>query len=140
MGQHRAILNSLALGFPVFVLHLMVTIGIFVILTVTYRWMTHQRFIEYVSNHNIAAAISFGSVQLSYAIPLAACLIGSVNVLDIVVWAFPIGLVQFICFLVFDAIFQNLPRRVEHNEVSVALMVAATRISIAIIVAGGILD
>jgi putative membrane protein len=140
MGGHRAIFNSLSIGFPVFVMHLLVTITIFLVLTLTYRWVTHQRFIEYVDNHNVAAAISFGSVQLAFAIPLTACLIGSVSVLDIVVWAFPIGLLQFICYLVFDAIFKNLPRRVEANDVAVAIMVAATRISHAIIIAGGILD
>jgi putative membrane protein len=140
MGQNRAIFISLSTGFPVFILHLLVTISIFLMLTLAYRWVTRQRFLEFVNNHNVAAAISFGSVQLSFAIQLAACLVGSVSVLDLFVWAVPIGLVQFICYLVFDAIFHNLPRRVEQNDVAVAIMVAATRLSIAIIFAGGILE
>lgn len=140
MSGYLPAFSNLLLIFPAFVLHLLAALCIFVGLTWLYRVVHRFPFLEHVANHNAAAAISFGSIQIGFAIPLAACLVSSADVLDLVIWAVPIGLVQHICFLIFDTIFNGLSRRLAANDVAVAIMVAAGRISVAIIIAGGILN
>jgi uncharacterized membrane protein YjfL (UPF0719 family) len=140
MRPALASLGNLSLAFPGFVIHLIAALAIFLGLTWFYRLAHRFPFLEHVGNHNVAAAIAYGSIQIGFAIPLAACLIAGSGMLDLMIWAVPVGLVQYLCFLVFDAIFHGLPRRIAANDVAVAIMIAASRISVAIIIAGGILD
>ena len=127
-------------GFPTFLGHTFLTLALLFVLCISYEWLTHQKFVSFVRNRNRSAAISLGSVYISFAIPLATCLAGSVNAMDILIWALPLGITQFICFLVFDLLFKNLPKHVEDDDIAVAILTGMVRISIGIIWAGAIID
>ena len=133
-------LSTLKLGFPSFIGHTLITLALLFILSIGYEWATHQKFLNFIKNKNKSAAISLGSVYVSFAIPLATCLAGSVNAIDILIWAIPLGIAQFICFLAFDFIFNSLPKHMVDDDVAVAILVAMVRISIGIIWAGAIID
>ena len=141
MQSHLSlIMSTLQYGLPTFIGHTFLTLALLFLLSSAYMWLTHQKFLRYVQGHNMAAAITFGSIYVAFSIPLAAALAGSVTALDILIWAIPLGIIQFVTYLAFDAIFRNLPKRVEENDVAVAVLVALVRISVAIVMAGAIVD
>ena len=141
MQSHFSLfLSTLKLGFPAFIGHTLITLALLFILSEVYVKITHQYFLKAVKNNHSASAVSYGAVYISFAIPLAACLAGSVNAMDILIWALPLGIAQFICFLGFDLVFTNLRSRVANDEIAVAILVGMVRISVGIIWAGAIID
>ena len=82
----EAVLESLTAGFPVLLLHFLVTVTMLAVGVVIYLWMTPYPELELIRNGNIAAAISLGAAILSLAIPLAFSMSVSVSVIDIIAW------------------------------------------------------
>ena len=79
------VLQSLIAGLPFFLLHLGVSIAVFLIALSAYLWLTPHKEMALIRQGNQAAAISLGGAAIGLAIPMAVCLQGSINVWDIVI-------------------------------------------------------
>lgn len=132
------ILQSLFAGLPYLVLHLVVTLLMLAAGAWIYEKVTPVRELELVRAGNTAAAVSYSGALLGLAIPLAACMAASVNVLDIVVWGCVALFLQLAVVRFLEALLGGLWHRIESNEVGPAILVAAVKLSVAVINAAAV--
>ncbi len=140
MDQLLDLLETLRIGFPVFVSHLVATLLIWVVSITLYARLTPHSEIPLIRAGNVATAISFGSACLGLAIPLAFCLAGSVNIYDMLIWSLPVLLVQVATFLIVDGIVGGVPQRLRDDDLACAIFLALVRLGVAAIIAGAISD
>lgn len=134
----EAVLESLTAGFPVLLLHFLVTVTMLAVGVVIYLWMTPYPELELIRNGNIAAAISLGAAILSLAIPLAFSMSVSVNVIDIIAWGLVTLAVLLIVYRVIDLLLKDLPNRIEDGEMGPALLLASVKLGVAAITAAAV--
>jgi putative membrane protein len=132
------VLQSLAAGLPIFLLHLGVALAVFLTALSAYLWLTPHKEMVLIRQGNTAAAVSLGGAALGLAIPMAFCLSGSINVWDIVLWGAVTLFLQVVAFRAVDLILHQLPQRIEHNEISAAIFLASMKIAVAMLNAAAI--
>ncbi|MDA1097605.1 MAG: DUF350 domain-containing protein [Proteobacteria bacterium] len=132
------VLQSFAAGFPVLMLHLLVTLGMLVGGVVLYTITTPHKDFALVRDGNLAAAISLSGAILGLAIPLAFCMASSVSVAEIVIWGLLAVLVQILVFRLTDLLLRDLSARIEGGEIAPAVMLAGIKLSVAAINAAAI--
>ena len=128
-------LNSLANGFPALLLYLTVVTVIYVIGIVIYVKLTPHKELELVQNGNMAAAISFSALIISLALPLAACMVHKIGLIDVAIWGTMSLFLQLFLFRFTDFIFRGMPQRIEDNETAPALVLAAFKLAGSIVLA-----
>jgi putative membrane protein len=126
-----AVLQSLLAGFPYLMLHFGVTLAIWLAGVWLYTVSTPYRELTLIRQNNPAAAITLGGAMLGLAIPLAFAMAASVNVVDILIWGGVTILVQIVVFRAIDLVLRGLPKRVEAGEIGPAILVSATKLSVA---------
>ena len=134
----EAVLESLTAGFPVLLLHFLVTVTMLAVGVVIYLWMTPYPELELIRNGNIAAAISLGAAILSLAIPLAFSMLVSVSVIDIIAWGLVTLAILLIVYRVIDFLMKDLPKRIEDGEMGPALLLASVKLGVAAITAAAV--
>lgn len=134
------VLDTLLAGFPYFISHfgltlLMLGAGVYI-----YEKITPYRELELVREGNKAAAISLAAAILGLAIPLAACLEGSVSLWDIFIWGWVILIIQILAFFFASLVIDDLKGRIERDELGPAILLFSGKISIALLNAAAISD
>ena len=123
------VLNSLANGAPELAKYLIVITIIYLIGIVIYVKLTPHKELELVQNGNMAASVTFSALVISLALPLIACLINRIGILDVIVWgAFSLFL-QLFLFRATDLIFKGMPERIVNDEVPAALVLASFKLA-----------
>jgi putative membrane protein len=133
-----AVIQSIINGVPVLAMHLAVALAMLVGGILVYMWITPWADIRLVRGGNSAAAVALGGAMLGFAVPLAACLAGSVSVLDILLWGLITIVIQILAFRVVDFVLQGLPTRIEGGEMSAAIMLVFVKLSVAVVVAASV--
>ena len=132
------ILDSLSAGLPVLLAHLGLTLALLVGGVLLYLTVTPYNEMKLVRAGNAAAACSFGGIILALAIPLAVSLKSSVTLLDVLAWGLVAILLQLATFFVVDVLLHGLPRRIEHGEVSAAIVLVAAKLAVALVTAAAL--
>ena len=128
-------IQAFAAGFPVFLLHVSVTVAILIAAAAAYILLTPHKEITLIREGNTAAAVSLGGVLLGLAIPLSASLKASTNVIEIALWGAVTVVVQLLIFRLVDIILRGLPRRIQEGEVSAAALLVGAKLATAVILA-----
>ena len=128
-------IQAFAAGFPVFLLHTSVTVAILFAAAALYVLLTPHKEIALIREGNAAAALSLGGVLVGLAIPLAASLRASTNILEVGLWGAVTVIVQLLVFRLVDMILRGLPRRIQDGEVSAAALLVGAKIATALIIA-----
>jgi putative membrane protein len=128
-------IQAFAAGFPVFLAHAGVTVVILFAAAALYILLTPHKEITLIREGNTAAAVSLAGVLLGLAIPLAASLKASTNVLEIGLWGVVTVVVQLLVFRLVDMILRGLPRRIQEGEVSAAALLVGAKLATAIVIA-----
>lgn len=134
----ETILITVQSGVPVLLTHVLTTLLVWFMAVTVYLKVTPYRELSLVKAGNNAAAVTVGTAYLALSIPLAFCLSGSLNLVDLLVWGALIVGVQILVFFAVDLKLQGFVERVKKGELAVALYVAAIKLSIAIILAAAI--
>jgi putative membrane protein len=113
----------------------MLGVGVYI-----YEKITPYPELELVREGNIAASISLAAGILGLAIPLAACLKGSVSLWDIFIWGWVILIIQVLSFFFANLVIDNLNDRIIQGEIGPAILLFAGKISIALLNAAAISD
>jgi putative membrane protein len=121
--------QAFATGFPVTLLHLIVTLALLFAGAGVYIMLTPQREVALVREGNLAAAISLSGILLGLAIPLAASLKASANLIDLTLWGAAALVVQLLISRLTDLVLHGLSRRIEHGEVAAATLLAAVKVA-----------
>ena len=132
------ILQSFLNGFPTLLLHFSVTLGMLGMGIWIYQLITPWHEMQLIRAGNLAAATSFSGAILGLAIPLAFCMATSVSVIDIIIWGFVALVIQLLTFRLADILLRGLPKRIEDGEMGAAILVAAVKLSVALINAAAI--
>ncbi|GAA0379370.1 DUF350 domain-containing protein [Brevundimonas terrae] len=130
--------QAFANGFPVMMLHLVVTFGLLAVAATVYAFLTPWREVRLIRQGNTAAATGFAAVLLSLAIPLAVSLAVSSSLRDIVIWGVATVVLQLLVFRVVDLLLNGLPQRIERGEVSAAVVLAGAKIATSLIIAASL--
>ncbi|MEE8271547.1 MAG: DUF350 domain-containing protein [Alphaproteobacteria bacterium] len=128
-----SILDSAALGLPVLLAHGALTLLMLIAGITVYIWVTPHREFALVRQNNPAAAIALGAAMLGLAIPLAAAMANSAQLLEIVVWGGVAVVLQILAFKVVDLMMRDLSGSIERGEVAPALVLAAAKLSVALV-------
>ena len=127
--------DSLAQGFPWLIFYLLTVAVIYVIGVFVYVKLTPHKEFALVGQGNMAAAVHLAALVVSLALPLAACLVNKIGLVDVAVWGtFSLAL-QLFLFRLTDAIFRGMPDLIERNIVAPAVVLAAFKLSGSIILA-----
>jgi putative membrane protein len=127
--------QAFAAGFPVFLLHTTVTVAILLVAAAVYILLTPDREITLIREGNTAAGVSLGGVLVGLAIPLAASLRASTNVIEIALWGVVTVVVQLLVFRLTDMILRGLPRRIQDGELSAAALLVGAKLATAMLIA-----
>lgn len=85
-------------------------------------------------NQNTAAAVGFGGAVVGFAIALAGAASNSVSLVDFVTWGGIALVAQLLAFVLVRFVFMpRIVERIEGNEVSAGIMLAATNISVGLL-------
>jgi len=131
-------LEAWATGFPILLLHVGLTLVILGLGAALYAFLTPSREIALVREGNPAAAVSFGSVLAALALPLAFAMAASTSLLELALWGVSTIIVQLFLFWLTDLIFAGLPQRIREGDVAAAVLMAAAKLAVAVILAGAV--
>lgn len=130
----RPAFDSLAAGFPQLIFYLVMVGIIYIGSILTYVRLTPHKELELVDGGNVAASIHFSSLVISMALPVASCLVNKSSLFDVGLWTVFALIFQLFLFRVTDSIiFRGMPERIEQNEIAPAIVLAAFKLSGAII-------
>jgi putative membrane protein len=128
-------IQAFAAGFPVFLAHTGVTVLILFAAAALYVLLTPHKEITLIRQGNEAAAVSLGGVLIGLAIPLAASLQASSNLIEIGLWGAVTVIVQLLVFRLVDLLLHGLPKRIQDGEMSAAALLVGAKIATALIIA-----
>jgi len=128
-----SLLDTAALGLPVLLAHSALTLLMFVVGITIYVWITPHREFALVRQNNPAAAIALGAAMLGLAIPLAAAMANSVQLAEIAIWGGVALVLQLLAFKIVDLFMRGLGDAIEQGQVAPALVLAAAKLSVAIV-------
>ncbi|MCW9033356.1 MAG: DUF350 domain-containing protein [Rhodospirillales bacterium] len=129
----EAVIQSLISGAPYMLLHFSVTVAMLVVGLAIYIAITPYHEIKLIKSGNTSAAISFGAIVLGLGMTLAASMIGSVNVFDIIIYGFVAILIQLVTYRITDMLLRKLPERIENDEIPAAVTLGSLKLAVAFI-------
>ena len=128
-------IQAFAAGFPIFLAHAGLTVLILFAAAALYVVLTPHKEIALIREGNTAAALSLGGVLVGLALPLAASLKASTNVIEVALWGAVTVIVQLLVFRLVDLILRGLPRRIQEGEVSAAALRVGAKIATSLVIA-----
>ena len=128
-------IQAFAAGFPVFLAHAGVTVAILFAAVALYVLLTPHKEITLIREGNTAAAVSLAGVLVGLAIPLAASLKASTNVIEIGLWGAVTVVVQLLVFRLVDLVLRGLPKRIQEGEISAAALLVGAKLATALVIA-----
>lgn len=128
-------IQAFAAGFPIFLAHAGVTVAILFAAVAIYVLLTPHKEITLIREGNSAAALSLAGVLLGLAIPLAASLRASTNVIEIGLWGAVTVVVQLLVFRLVDLVLRGLPKRIQEGEMSAAVLLVGAKLATALVIA-----
>ena len=131
-------IQAFAAGFPIFLLHTGVTVAILFAAAALYILLTPHKEITLIREGNAAAAVSLSGVLVGLAIPLAASLKASTNILEVALWGVVTVVVQLLVFRLVDMILRGLPKRIQEGEISAAALLVGAKLATALILAAAV--
>jgi len=126
-------LNSLLAGFPIFIAHFALTVLLLFVGVVIYHWITPHHEMKLIRDGNTAAAVSLGGVIVGLGLPLAVSLANSITLIDILHWGIVALVIQLATYFAIDILLRGLSKRIEEGQMSSAVLLAATKLSVAAI-------
>jgi len=134
--QH--ILQTIQVGFPVLLIHLGLTIGLFIFGVFVYVKVTPHHEFNLVRENNAAAGLSLAGVVIGMAMPLAFSLAASVNELDILLWGLIVVALQLVAFGAAHVVLRDLSTRIENGEMGAAWVLFSFNIALAMFLSAAI--
>ena len=131
-------IQAFATGFPITLMHFVVTLVILFAAAAIYVALTPHREITLIRDGNAAAAVSLGGVLVGLAIPLAVSLKASTTLVELALWGAAIMVVQLLIFRLVDILLRGLPRRIQEGEMAAAALLVGAKLSTAVVVAAAV--
>ncbi|MBW8733800.1 MAG: DUF350 domain-containing protein [Asticcacaulis sp.] len=131
----RPEVQAFADGFVTTLLHGGVALLMLMIGATVYSILTPYKEIRQIRDGNSAAAVGYGGVIIGLAIPLAASIVASTSLAEIVLWGGATLILQLLIFRIVDFLLAGLPNRMNEGEVSAAVLLVAAKLAAALLLA-----
>ena len=131
-------IDSFVKSFPEFLLQAGVTLALLITGCIVHVLLTPMKEMKLIREGNISAGISVAAVIVGLAIPMSACLETATSVCNILIWGVVAILLQLLAFRIADLLLRDLPKRIERDEMGSALVLAAIKVSAAMVMAAGL--
>ncbi len=138
MPELEIAIQSFVKGFPDFLMHGGMTLALLIVGCTIHVLLTPMKEMKLIRDGNISAGISLSAVIVGLAVPMGACLVTAASIYDILIWGVVAILLQLLAFRVADLILHDLPKRIEQDQVGSALVLAAVKISAAMVMAAAL--
>lgn len=138
MPELEIAIQSFVKGFPDFLMQGGMTLALLIVGCTVHVLLTPMKEMKLIREGNISAGISMAAVIVGLAIPMGACLVTATSIYDILIWGVVAILLQLLAFRVADLILHDLPKRIEQDQVGSALVLAAVKISAAMVMAAAL--
>ena len=127
--------NDLLIGILHFSLYFGLSLFFLVIFKFVYKFITpHDEWKLIKEEQNTAAAIGFGGAVVGFAIALSGAASNSVSLIDFATWGAIALVAQSLAFaLVRIGFMPRIIHRIEANEISAGIMLAATNIAVGLL-------
>ena len=129
-----AIIDSIA-GLGNFALYFAISIAFIFVFKVLYALVTpHDEWELVKEKRSVAAAVGFGGALVGYAIALGSAVSNSQSLVDFVVWGAVAIIAQVLAFAILRFTFMpKIAERINNDEVSAGVMLAAVSIAVGLI-------
>jgi putative membrane protein len=128
-------LQAFANGFPVALLHGLISLTLFAAGLALHAGLSPWKPIDQVRHGNGAAAVALGGAMITLALPLGVSMIVSGSLIELAVWGVAVILVQLLLLRLVDMILRGLPERIRDGDVSAAVLLLCARLATAILLA-----
>lgn len=105
-----------------------------------YVLLTPWKELALVRAGNTAAGVALAGAIGGLAIPIASTLASSMTVEGLLIWGAIALLMQLIAYRLVDLLLRDIPGRLAKDEMGAAILLAGTKLSVAIILAAGLWD
>jgi putative membrane protein len=118
-----------------FAIYFSISMAFLVVFKIVYTFVTpHDEWKLIKEEQNTAAAIGFGGAIVGFAIAVAGAASNAVSVVDFATWGGIALVAQIMAFvLVRFGFMPRIVERIEKNEISAGIMLAATNISVGLL-------
>ncbi|MEQ9505430.1 MAG: DUF350 domain-containing protein [Hyphomonas sp.] len=110
------------------------------IASAVYILLTPWKELSLVRSGNTSAGVALSGAILGLAIPISSTLASSMTIEGLLIWGAIALLMQLITYRVVDLILRDIPRRIADDEIGAATLLAAAKLSTAMILASGLWD
>jgi putative membrane protein len=132
-GSVPAILGALGSGLPMLLLQFLLVLALLIAGILVYVAVTPFRERELLRNGNTAAATVLGGALVAIAIPLAALLATTGDLLDILVWGVVAVLLQLLTVVIVSHLLRGMRGMIEAGQVAAAIPLVAAQLSIGLL-------
>lgn len=121
------------------ILHFAMYFGVAIVLLVIFKSVygfatPHKEWTLIKEQQNTAAAIGFGGAIVGFATALAGAVSNSADLIDFIIWGGIALVAQIIAYSIVRFIFMpKIATRIENNEVSAGIVLAATNIAVGLV-------
>lgn len=105
-----------------------------------YVLLTPWKELALVRAGNTAAGVALAGAIGGLAIPIASTLASSMTVEGLLIWGAIALLMQLIAYRLVDLLLRDIPGRLAKDEMGAAILLAGTKLSVALILAAGLWD
>lgn len=105
-----------------------------------YVLLTPWKELALVRAGNTAAGVALAGAIGGLAIPIASTLASSMTVEGLLIWGAIALLMQLIAYRLVDLLLRDIPGRLAKDEMGAAILLAGTKLSVALILASGLWD
>ena len=119
--------------FDDFLLYLAVALVLLAIFIAVYVRVTPYREIALIREGNMAAAYSLSGAVIGFAIPLAAAIEHSVNLVDMAIWGLVALGVQVLAFVVVKLLVPSIPRDIPADRTAAGFFLGALAIAVGVL-------
>jgi putative membrane protein len=119
--------------FDDFLVYLAVALVLLAIFIAVYVRITPYREIALIREGNMAAAYSLSGALLGFAIPLAAAIEHSVNLVDMAFWGVVALVVQLLAFVAVKLLIPSLPRDIPADRTAAGFFLGALSLAVGVL-------
>ena len=127
--------------FDHFLIYLSVSLVLFIFGTYIFKWITPYSERDQIRSGNTSVALKLLGKMAGLVVVLQSAVRHSINLVDLVIWAFIAIIVQIVLHLVIEYVFTrntNLAKEVEKGNVAVGLFLGGVSVLVGLIVAANI--
>jgi putative membrane protein len=130
----QMIMDSIT-GLANFAMYFALSIALLFIFKIIYAFVTpHDEWKLVKEDKNVEAAIGFGGAMVGFSLALAGAVTNSLSITDFIVWGIVAIIAQSLAFALLRFTFMpRIAERINDNEISAGVMLAAMSISVGLL-------